>query len=72
MHALAKDRFSGDPTVDPAPVVADLKPFPLDRFDQMKVLRTFDFAKHDVAHLDVFGIDGFDGAKLTLFDFPGH
>ncbi len=48
LDQLTINGLKRNPAVDPADVIADLKAFALDGFDQMQVLTTVDFTKHDV------------------------
>jgi hypothetical protein len=49
--AFARDCSGGHPAVDATPVVANLKPLPLDGLDHVQVLPTADLAQDDVANL---------------------
>ena len=71
-NTAAKDGITGDPTVDSASVVSDLKSWTLNRLDQMEVFVAVHFAQDNVANRQVRGIDRFDGAKLTGLDFSRH
>src|SRR5437868_4103724 len=66
-----EDLARGDPPVDAAAVVADLKAVALDRLDQVEVLRALHAAQHDVADHRRALAERRDGAQLSTLD-PAH
>ncbi len=61
-----------NPAIDPTDVIADLKAFALDGFDQMQVLTAIHFTEHNVSLLEFIFLNGGDRAELPGFDFPFH
>ncbi len=72
LDQLTINGLKRNPAVDPADVIADLKAFALDGFDQMQVLTAIHFTKHDVPLLEFVFRNGGDRAELPGFDFPFH
>lgn len=68
----AKNAARGDPAVDVSPVIADLETWSLDRFDDVEVFATPDFAQHYVTYLDGNRTDRLNSTKLPGFDFARH
>ena len=65
-NTLPVNRRGRDPSVDTTAVIADLKPFALNCFDQVDVLVAVDFAQDDIADLKRAWItNGLDGAELS-------
>lgn len=71
-HALSIDAAGGDPAVDAPTVVADLKAIALNRFDEVQVFATIDFAEHNVSDVQFVGVGRFDSAELAGFNSTGH
>ena len=68
-HAFPVDRVGGNPTIYPSLIVADLKPLPLNRFDQVKIFVAYYFAQHNISYFDVFSVNRFYSAELPGFNF---
>lgn len=70
--ALPKDGMDRHPSVDPAPVVADLESRALNGFDEVQVFPALHLAEHDIPDLQLFWEYWHHGAQLAGFDFTGH
>ncbi len=66
------DRTDPNPAIDPANIVSDLKPFPLDCLDQVKILAAVNLAQHDVPFRQLPIPNRFDRHQLTRFNLPFH
>ena len=65
LDALAEDGVGGNPSVNSASIVPDLKTFPLHRLDEVEVLETIHLAQHDVTDLQRLGNDWGNRAELA-------
>jgi hypothetical protein len=71
-NTFSKDTVGSNPAIDPAAIVADLKPIAPDRFYEVKIFSTSHFAKYDVSDGERGTIDWDDRAKVTRFDTALH
>jgi hypothetical protein len=73
LNKFAENRISANPTVYQSAIIADLKPFTLNRFDEMQIFVSIHFTQNNIAFLLKIKIrDRLDRAKLSRFDLTFH
>ena len=72
VDAFPKDRVGGNPTIYAPPIVPDLIPLPLNRFDQVKIFVAIYLAQHNISYFDGFWVNRFYSTKLSGFNLAGH